>query len=296
MRRIVCSKLTLLLFSVGVCAIALNASSAGATEPIRVMSFNIRYGTAKDGNDAWDKRREFVLDTIRDFKPDLLGTQEVLDFQADYLVESLPDHALVGVGRDDGKRKGEFSALLYNKKRFKEIDSGTYWLSETPDEPGSKSWDSSLPRVATWAKLRDLQPGGQEIVFVNTHWDHVGKRAREEAGKIIHTWMGESAANQPTIVTGDFNATEDHPGIAALLSSKADSLKLVDVYRKLHPEAAAEEATFNGFQGRTKGRRIDFIFASPVFKPLEAAIDRTSRTGKFPSDHFPVTAVLELRK
>jgi endonuclease/exonuclease/phosphatase family metal-dependent hydrolase len=284
------------LLLVATCAAGFVVPSVYAAEPLRVMSFNIRYGTAKDGENAWDKRREFVLETIRNFQPDLLGTQEVLDFQADYLAENLPNHTLVGVGRDDGKRKGEFSALLYNKKRFKEVDSGTFWLSETPDAPGSKSWDSSLPRVATWAKLRDLQQGGQEIVFVNTHWDHIGKQAREEAGKIIHTWMGESAANQPTIVTGDFNATEDHPGIRALQSSPSDSLKLVDVYRKLHPEIAAEESTFNGFQGRTKGRRIDFIFATPKFKALEASIDRASRDGKYPSDHFPVTAVLELTK
>ena len=133
-------------------------------------------------------------------------------------------------------------------------------------------------------------------MFLNTHWDHVGNRARAEAGKIIHTWMGEKAANQPTIITGDFNVNENHPGLLALMSSETDALKFHDVYRQVHPEPAEEESTFNGFQGRTKGRRIDFILASPAFKPVEATIDRTNRDGRYPSDHFPVTAVLEYAK
>lgn len=274
----------------------IDPATVAAGEPVRVMTFNIRYGTANDGANHWKNRHELVLDTIRAFKPDLLGTQEVLSFQADYLGEHLPGHAMVGVGRDDGKRKGEFSALFYDKERFSLVDSGTFWLSETPNQAGSKSWDAALPRVATWAKLKDKRAAGREVVFINTHWDHIGDRARAESGKIIHTWMGEKAANLPTIVTGDFNVNEKHPGLAALMSSPSDSLKLADVYRQLHPEPAADEATFNGFRGRTQGRRIDFILASPQFKPLEAAIDRTIKDGRYPSDHFPVTAVLDYAK
>jgi endonuclease/exonuclease/phosphatase family metal-dependent hydrolase len=263
---------------------------------VRVMTFNIRYGTANDGDNIWKNRQDLVVETIRNFKPDLLGTQEVLAFQADFLAEQFPEFEMVGVGRDDGKRNGEFSSLYFNKVRFKAVSSGTFWLSETPGEPGSKSWDSALPRVATWAKLRDGRAGGREIVFLNTHWDHVGNQARTESGKIIHKWMGEKAANQPTIITGDFNVNETHPGIAELMASKSDSLKFHDVYRMLHPEAQDEEATFNGFRGRTKGKRIDFILASPTFKPIEATIDRTNRDGSYPSDHFPVTAVLQYAK
>jgi len=203
---------------------------------------------------------------------------------------------MVGVGRDDGKRQGEFSSLYFNKERFKSVSAGTFWLSETPNEPGSKSWDSSLPRVATWVKLSDGEADGREIVFLNTHWDHIGDKARTESGKMIHKWMGEKAANQPTIITGDFNVTETHPGLVALMSSPSDSLKFRDVYRLLHPDTQADEATFNGFRGRTQGKRIDFILASPAFKPIEAAIDRTNRDGGYPSDHFPVTAVLRYAK
>ncbi len=266
------------------------------TPDVRVMTFNIRYGTANDGDNAWKNRQDLVAETIRNFKPDLLGTQEVLAFQADFLSEQFPEFEMVGVGRDDGKRQGEFSSLYFNKDRFKPVSSGTFWLSETPGVAGSKSWDSSLPRVATWAKLRDGQAGGREIVFLNTHWDHIGDQARTESGKMIHKWMGEKAANQPTIITGDFNVTETHPGLAALMSSPSDSLKFRDVYRLVHPEPRDDEATFNGFHGRTKGKRIDFILASPAFQPVEGAIDRTNRDGRYPSDHFPVTAVLQYAK
>jgi endonuclease/exonuclease/phosphatase family metal-dependent hydrolase len=274
--------------------LAVWAAGALAADPIRVMTFNIRYGTASDGENAWPKRQELVLETIQKFNPDLLGTQEVLAFQADYLSEHLKEYGFVGVGRDDGKRAGEMSAIWFRTTRFKPLDSGTFWLSETPETIGSKSWDAALPRVATWAKLRDLQ-SKKDVVFLNTHWDHVGKKAREEAGKIIHTWMGEDAANLPTIITGDFNVTEDHPGLAALMSSSSDSLKFYDVYRRLHPEANEYEASFGGFTGRTKGKRIDFILASPAFSPLEATIDRSHKDGRYPSDHYPVTAVLEYK-
>ncbi len=270
------------------------ATVALAADPVRVMTFNIRYGTAGDGENAWPKRQELVLETIQKFNPDLLGTQEVLAFQADYLSEHLKDYGFVGVGRDDGKRAGEMSAIWFRNSRFKPLDSGTFWLSETPGKIGSKSWDAALPRVATWVKLRD-ELAKKDVIFLNTHWDHVGKRAREEAGKIIHTWMGEKAANLPTIITGDFNVNEDHPGLAALMASETDSLKFYDVYRRVHPEATGEEASFGGFRGRTKGRRIDFILASPSFVPTEATIDRTNQDGRYPSDHYPVTAVLEYK-
>jgi len=265
-----------------------------AVDPVRVMTFNIRYGTAGDGENAWPKRQELVLETIEKFNPDLLGTQEVLDFQADYLSEHLKDYGFLGVGRDDGKRKGEMSAIWFRISRFKPLDSGTFWLSETPDTIGSKSWDAALPRVATWVKLRDEQ-AKKDVIFLNTHWDHVGKRAREEAGKIIHTWMGEEAANLPTIITGDFNVNEDHPGLAALMASPTDALKFYDVYRRVHPEVKDDESSFGSFKGHTKGKRIDFILASPSFVPTEATIDRTNQDGRYPSDHYPVTAVLEYK-
>src|SRR5436189_387541 len=139
-----------------------SASALGQERPseVRVMSFNIRYGTADDGENRWERRKEFLAETIASFNPDLLGTQETLGFQRDYLAEKLPGYEVLGVGRDDGKEKGEMMALYYKKERFKQIEGGHFWLSETPDKVGSKSWDSSLPRMVTWAKLTDLKNPG----------------------------------------------------------------------------------------------------------------------------------------
>jgi len=265
--------------------------SAGEAE-LKVMTFNIRYGSAADGENAWDQRKDLLLATIRAFDPDLLGTQEVLADQADFLAENLPRYTLVGVGRDDGKRRGEFSAILFRSERFELVASGTFWLSERPDVPGSKSWDSSLARIATWARLGDRAAGGRELVFLNTHWDHRGNEARVESGKLIRKWLAEHARGAAVVVTGDLNVTDSHAGFRALLDPAAGAPRLADVFRAAHPQAQAEEATFHGFSGRRAGRRIDFILASPELAVRAAAIDDTSREGRYPSDHFPVTAVL----
>jgi endonuclease/exonuclease/phosphatase family metal-dependent hydrolase len=274
-------------------AAALGAAGAlGADEVLRAMTFNIRYGTAGDGQNAWDNRKELLLETIRKADPDLLGTQEVLAMQADFLVENLKDYTLVGMGRDDGKRQGEFSAVLFRSTRFEPLDSGTFWLSETPEVPGSKSWDSSPPRIATWVKLRDRQAGGREICFLNTHWDNRGNRARVESGRIIRAWLNENAGGMSVIMTGDLNVTETHDGVRALLASEGHEPRLVDVFRLVHPQPGLEEATAHGFTGRRRGRRIDFILASPQWTGTVATIDHTNRDGRYPSDHYPVEAVL----
>ncbi len=272
------------------------SAQASADEVLlRVMSFNLRYATAADGENSWPNRKDVLLETIRKFDPDLLGTQETLAVQADFLVANLPGSTLVGVGRDDGKRQGEFSALLFKKARFDLIDSGTFWLSETPEKVGSKSWDSSLPRIATWVRLRDKSDGGREICYLNTHWDHRGNQARVESAKIIRRWISEHAPDSLAIVTGDLNITEDHEGYRTLAST-SDAPCLRDVFRLLYPQQGPEEATFHNFSGKRGGRRIDFIFASPQATPIEAGIDYTNRDGRYPSDHYPVTAVLRIDK
>lgn len=268
--------------------------AAADTPTLRVMTFNIRYGTANDGKNAWDRRKEFVVDVIRDFDPDLLGTQEVLAMQADYLTEKLSDYTLVGVGRDDGMRKGEFSAALFKKARFTKLDSGTFWLSKTPDVPGSKSWDSSLPRIVTWVKLRDNDASGGEYLWLNTHWDHRGRQARVESGRIIRRWIDQhSDAGMPVILTGDLNVNDDHEGFLAMVDPDAKP-RLLDAYRQANEEPRADEATSHGFRGRTRGRRIDFVLGTAELPITKADIIRASRKGLFPSDHYPVTAVFRV--
>jgi endonuclease/exonuclease/phosphatase family metal-dependent hydrolase len=289
------------------CALSLLASDAhgqsAAPKPagpaVRVMSFNIRYGTAKDGEDRWEKRQDLLVGTIRAYDPDLLGMQEVLATQADFLREKLPGYGFCGAGRDDGKRAGEYSPIMFRKDRFDLLDSGQWWLSPTPDKVASKGWDAALPRIVTWAKLKDRKAGVDVLMF-NTHWDHVGNVARVESGKLMRKLMvkkhEEAGGDLPVIVTGDFNSTEETPQYHTLTASDDVGVRLTDAYRETHPQRKADEASFHAFKGTREGLRIDWILHSPEWVATGAAIDHTQKDGHYPSDHYPVTAELELKK
>jgi endonuclease/exonuclease/phosphatase family metal-dependent hydrolase len=262
---------------------------------VRVMSFNIRYGTAPDGENHWDKRKQFLVETIRAFNPDLLGTQETLGFQRDYLAKHLPDHDVFGAGRDDGKDKGEMMAVYWRKDRFTKQDGGHFWLSETPDDAGSKSWDAMFPRLVTWVKLQERgRSDARPILFLNTHFDHVGRKARLESARLLRKQLDALGKGSSIIVTGDFNsgeATEPYQALFGPLEDKPSPV--IDTYRKVHPTREPNEGTGNGFLAkRTGGPRIDWIACSRDWQVGAAAIDRTSRAGRTPSDHFPVTAIL----
>jgi endonuclease/exonuclease/phosphatase family metal-dependent hydrolase len=262
---------------------------------MRVMSFNIRYGTAKDGENHWEKRKDLCVSRIAAFDPDLLGLQEVLDFQNAYILEKTGAYAALGVAREDGKLKGEFSTILYRKERFDVIESGTFWLSETPDVAGSKSWDSSLPRIATWARLKDKQAGGRELLYINTHFDHRGPLARLEAAKMLRTFATEKGKDLPVVLTGDFNSGPDSEPYKALLSDMADRIAFQDSYRLMHaanPEPS--EGTAHAFKDAPVTPRIDWILFSKQFTVESAAIDRTRQGPLFPSDHFAVIATARL--
>lgn len=274
---------------------AIRSGAAEATPPpLKVMSFNLRYGTAKDGANAWEQRRDLVLETIRTFAPDLLGTQEVLDFQADFLSQHLRTHSFHGVGRDDGRAQGEYCAIYFRDSRFERLDSGHFWLSETPDLPGSVSWDSSLTRMCSWVLLRDRLVEDGAFVFGNTHWDHRGKQARLESARLIREKINELKGELPVILTGDFNTTEDDPPYAVLAGAREGGEPLLDAYRIVHPRRGPDEASFNGFAGTREGSRIDWILHSPEFRTLNAMIDHTHELDRYPSDHYPVEAVLRL--
>jgi endonuclease/exonuclease/phosphatase family metal-dependent hydrolase len=271
---------------------ALPAVAATPAAPLRVMSFNIRYGTAPDGDNAWARRTDLVYEVIARFQPDLIGYQEVLDFQFDGLAARFPELVSEGVGRDDGRRQGEFSSLAYRRDRFTRVAGGTFWLSTTPDVPGSKSWDAALPRICTWVRLRETA-SGRELVFANTHFDHRGQVARREAARVLSERLGPVATGIPAVLTGDLNISEDTPAFRVLVDPPEPSwVRWIDAYRTLHPERAPDEASFNGFKGTVRGSRIDFVLHTSHFRATAAAIDRHQRDGRFPSDHYPVTAVL----
>ncbi len=265
------------------------SDTASAQTDLRVMSFNVRCAPANDGINNWANRRELCLKTIRDWKPDLLGTQEAVETQYEALVAGLPEMQIVGVARDDGKRKGEWSALLFRPDRFELIDSGTFWLSETPDVPGSRSWDSSLPRICTWALLRDKQ-AGRELLCANTHLDHVGKIARQESARLIARKLPELARGAPVILMGDFNAYEDESSYAALTSPLGG---FIDTYRQLNPTRGEDELTYHAYTGKKNGSRIDYILHTNQLRTVEAQIMHTPATnGVYPSDHYPITAIV----
>lgn len=271
---------------------------AGAEEapPVKVMSFNIRYGTAPDGENHWNKRKEFLAETIKAFNPDLLGTQETLANQRDYLAERMPEYGVFAAGRDDGKEKGEMAALYWRKERFEKLDGGHFWLSENPDKPGSKGWDAALPRVATWVKLRDRKaPTAPPVFFLNTHFDHRGRMARLEAAKLFRDRIAELGKGCSVIVTGDFNSGEGSEPYQALFGERDGKQSLVvDTYRVAHPKREENEGTFSAFKADvTAGNRIDWIGCSRDWTIRSAAIDHTARDGRTPSDHFAVTAEIK---
>ncbi len=261
------------------------------------MSFNIRYGTASDGENSWEHRKELLLDTIAAYWPDLLGTQECLAFQADWLRERLPGYGFVGAGRDDGERGGEMCAVFFREDRFEKLAEGHFWLSETPGVTGSRSWDAALSRMATWVKLRAAADSTGALYLFNTHFDHQGVKARHESGRLLMRKVEEIAGASPAIVTGDFNAPADLAAAGpyrALVGDEAGPIPLADSWRAVHPGLADDEGTFSAFTGRRDGPRIDWILVSPRIEVLAAGIDRTQSGGRYPSDHFPVTATLRL--
>ncbi|HEX6963366.1 MAG TPA: endonuclease/exonuclease/phosphatase family protein [Lacipirellula sp.] len=269
--------------------ISLSAAAAAAGEPVRVMSFNIRYGTADDGANAWPHRRDFVVNVIEESDPDLIGLQEALRDQLDVLDDELPEYHRIGVGREAGGG-GEYSAILYRASRFDVADAGTFWLSDSPEVPGSRSWKNNLPRICTWVQLLD-RTNGARLYYFNTHWDHESELARRNSGKLMGNRIRELAGDDaPAVVTGDFNAAPQSPAFHALLETG----RLEDTFAAVHPDET-DLGTFNGFGRARNAAKIDAVLVTDHWEAKEAKIVRTQYGGRFPSDHFPVTATIKLR-
>ena len=255
---------------------------------VEVLSFNIRYGTARDGSNHWDRRRESVIRLLRDQNSDVVGLQEALRFQIDVILAAMPEYGDVGVGRDDGRTQGEYCGILYRRSRFAVADSGTFWLSDTPEVPGSITWGNACTRICTWARLVD-KASGRGIYVYNLHLDHVSQPSREKSAVLLGKRIQKRAFPDPFVVLGDFNVGEDNPAIEHLKDAKG--LALRDSFRVLHPDAE-KVGTFNGFKGRRKGDKIDYVLVSLAVQVKEADIVLTSYGGRWPSDHFPVRALL----
>lgn len=260
---------------------------------VRVLSFNIRYGTAPDGDNAWPNREELVYDAIRRQDSDFVGLQEALRFQVDGIHEAVPGYGEVGVGREDGKEAGEYSAILYQSDRWRPVDSGTFWLSDTPDVPGSATWGNRITRIVTFAYFVE-ETSDRGVWVFNTHFDHESQPSRVKSARLLASRIASRDPEAPVIVTGDFNAGEDNPAILYLQNAAGESpVELADTFRAVHPEADAV-GTFGEFVGRRDGPKIDYVFTGPDVRVLDAGIVRDHRDGRYPSDHFPVYADLLL--
>ena len=262
------------------------AASAGAQE-LKVMTYNIRYDNAGDSVNRWDNRKHKVFAVIRKWSPDIFGVQEALYNQVTDIANELKEFEHFGVGRDDGKQKGEFSAIFVRKDRLKVLKQNTFWLSKTPEVPGSKDWDAALTRVATWGRLRDKKTN-KTFLVVNTHFDHRGKESRKHAAALIKERAKSLAGDLPVIITGDFNFRRDAPPYEVMMSPSG--LRIVD-------SAPDTPGTSCGF--KVNGRdcsAIDYIFHTPEWMSANYKVI-TDNDGKYyPSDHLPVMVELSLKK
>lgn len=276
-------KSILILFVFG---ILLNANG----QNVDVISYNIRYDNPNDKPNHWDNRKDFLIAQLNFYAPDIFGTQEGLVHQLKAIDDGLQDYTYFGVGRDHGDDRGEFTAIFYNTKKLKVLEQSTFWLSQTPRVP-SKGWDAALPRICTYGLFENKEDGNKFMVF-NTHFDHVGVKAREESSKLILEKIKElNPDGLPVVLMGDFNLESDSPGVQVILG------EMEDAHIAAGKDAFGPNGTFNGFDfTKPVERRIDYIFVSPnTIEVLKSAILSDSKDLRYPSDHLPVFARLRLK-
>ncbi len=270
------------------------ADSSRAAEPqnIRVLTFNLRYITPGDhGTRMWSERRDAVGQLIASDGADFLCVQEAFRSMLDDIHARVPDYGEVGVGREDGKTQGEYSAILFRKELWELRQSGTFWLSATPDLPASCSWGNHVTRICTWAEFRH-KISGKELFVFNSHFDHESQPAREHSAALVLQRINSRSPQLPVIFTGDLNTTPDNTAIATILQGPPT---LAEAWASLHHDVTADKAgTFHDFTGSTGGPHIDYIFSSPGLKTSSCEIIHTHDEGRYPSDHFPVRATLLL--
>lgn len=289
-----------------VCAGASTAANTRATQsdppreddrPLRVMSFNIRYDTAKDGDHGWRYRGIRVIEHLKKSDADFIGLQEVLPSQRQDLSKELLDFAMIGRSRETSPTEGEATPILFRRSQWALVPSrsGTFWLSETPGSPGSISWKAATPRIATWGVFQSLT-SERRVLVLNTHLDHASQEAREEGARVIARFLAGESKDLPVIVLGDFNASASNPARRTLCEGVAGSPPLSDTYNERHPGPEHDAATFHGFKGGSTGPRIDAILVSRAFEVVDATIDRATIDGLFLSDHYPVIADLRWQR
>jgi endonuclease/exonuclease/phosphatase family metal-dependent hydrolase len=263
------------------------ATLASEAQSIKVMTYNIRLDTPNDSVNQWPKRAYKVYALIKKYDPDVIGLQEVLHHQLTDLLQNLPAYSYIGVGRDDGNTKGEYSCILYKKDRFTALKQNTFWLSESPAVPGSKSWDAAITRVASWGVFKDIK-SNKQFLMINTHFDHIGKEARKNSAVMLKQKAFEIAKDFPLIVTGDFNCTRDEPPYTAMMDPSG--IKLTDTAPANLP------GTFCSFKVNSiECKGIDYIFHSQALQSGAYQVIQDNDGTYYPSDHLPVMVNLKIR-
>ena len=253
-------------------------------EPLEVMSFNVRYGTAKDGENAWPKRCGILVNTLRESDPDCFGVQECLDFQAAYITQKLPEYRWIGVGREKNGG-GEMTAIFYKADKLSPLAYASFWLSETPDAPGSRSWKTACSRMASWCYFRDNKTDAR-FYFLNTHLDHQSAEARKEGAALIARKTAEFDKAAPVIITGDFNAAAEKSAPWQAFSDAGFQDAWVASAEKVGPPI-----TWGAFAPPDEEHsRIDWVLFKGPIKPLRCETVLYNEDGRYPSDHYPVAA------
>lgn len=279
------------IFKCAICAIVGLIACAGCMEKpvdIKVISYNIRLSTKSDGDNWWENRKQASINMINEEKPTVFGLQEALPVQVEYLAENLPEYAYIGVGRDDGKQKGEFMAIFYRKDKVELLDGGTFWLSETPDTP-SRGWDAACFRSCTWTKLK-MKSNGKIFAYLNTHLDHVGKEARKEGLALIAKRAQEIVSDDmPVFLTADFNAVTSNPIFEPVKAIMKDA-------REVAPETD-RRATINFYQPGNEDKAdwiIDHIFFRGATPKTFKVLRDKNYGAPYISDHYPVVLEAEI--
>lgn len=257
------------------------------SQSTKLMTYNIRFDNPRDEENSWDLRKDYLALQLKFYSPDILGIQEGLYNQVVFLDSVLADYSYVGVGRDDGHEKGEFSAIFYNESRMELLKTSTFWLSENPEKV-SVGWDASMERICTWALFSDRK-NGAKLFVMNTHFDHIGQEARKKSVELIlHQAEKLNPDNYPVVFTGDLNMEDNSGPIKKLSSVWNDSWHSAEIV------SFGPEGSFNAFRfDKAVTRRIDYIFTSQGIRVLKSAILSDSRNLHYPSDHLPAYAEIE---
>ncbi|MCX6257062.1 MAG: endonuclease/exonuclease/phosphatase family protein [Bacteroidia bacterium] len=273
--------------------IGVQAYSQVSGDNIKIMTYNIRYNNPDDGVNAWKNRKVKMTNLVKEMDPDIIGFQEALDDQVRALDSLMKTYHWFGVGRDDGKKKGEYAVIFFKKNEFTKIDSGYFWLSQTPEVPGSMGWDAACVRIVTWLRLRSLKTKTEFFIF-NTHFDHIGVTTRKESAILLLSRIKSIAGNHSVILTGDFNSDMNSQAYQTITGADP-AFSLKDTRKICKEKASGPDYSYTGFEpGKITPELIDFIFVRNVKLVIKSIISNKVVDGFYPSDHLPVMTEISL--